>query len=253
MLNIIFVDDLPISTDKAQAAFRAICDRYGITCAITVKNAAESFLACATKQDYDIYVIDIELPDTRGDKLVRAVRAVNPMATIAFLSFYNIYGNIAVGVSVDAYLYKDYDTAEMQEQATILLKKCAAKRQHYRFQTVSGAVDVAVVDILYLVSHHRQIYLHMREGTIYSVYNTSLTALKAEPQFWQFARLNRNYLVNAKNTVEFDRKRNAIWMQDGQRIKSKKDAISDMLMLIVAERWHDYGEINEMDVKNLKK
>ena len=31
MLNIIFVDDLPISTDKAQAAFRAICDRYGIT------------------------------------------------------------------------------------------------------------------------------------------------------------------------------------------------------------------------------
>lgn len=253
MLNIIFVDDLPISTDKAQAAFRAICDRYGITCAITVKNAAESFLACATKQDYDIYVIDIELPDTRGDKLVRAVRAVNPMATIAFLSFYNIYGNIAVGVSVDAYLYKDYDTAEMQEQATILLKKCAAKRQHYRFQTVSGAVDVAVVDILYLVSHHRQIYLHMRDGTIYSVYNTSLTALKAEPQFWQFARLNRSYLVNAKNAVEIDRRHNAIWMQDGQRIKSKKDAISDMLMLIVAERWHDYGEINEMDVKNLKK
>lgn len=253
MLNIIFVDDLPISTDKAQAAFRAICDRYGITCAITVKNAAESFLACATKQDYDIYVIDIELPDTRGDKLVRAVRAVNPMATIAFLSFYNIYGNIAVGVSVDAYLYKDYDTAEMQEQATILLKKCAAKRQHYRFQTITGAVDVAVVDILYLVSHHRQIYLHMRDGTIYSVYNTSLTALKSEQQFWQFARLNRNYLVNAKNAVEIDRRHNAIWMQDGQRIKSKKDAISDMLMLIVAERWHDYGEINEMDVKNLKK
>lgn len=253
MLNIIFVDDLPISTDKAQAAFRAICDRYGITCAITVKNAAESFLACATKQDYDIYVIDIELPDTRGDKLVRAVRAVNPMATIAFLSFYNIYGNIAVGVSVDAYLYKDYDTAEMQEQATILLKKCAAKRQHYRFQTVSGAVDVAVVDILYLVSHHRQIYLHMRDGTIYSVYNTSLTTLKAEPQFWQFSRLNRNYLANAKNAVEIDRRHNAIWMQDGQRIKSKKDTISDMLMLIVAERWHDYGEINEMDVKNLKK
>jgi hypothetical protein len=65
MLNIIFVDDLPISTDKAQAAFVAICDRYGITCAITVKNAAESFLACVAKQDYDIYVIDIELPDTR--------------------------------------------------------------------------------------------------------------------------------------------------------------------------------------------
>ena len=253
MLNIIFVDDLPISTDKAQAAFRAICDRYGITCAITVKNAAESFLACATKQDYDIYVIDIELPDTRGDKLVRAVRAVNPMATIAFLSFYNIYGNIAVGVSVDAYLYKDYDTAEMQEQATILLKKCAAKRQHYRFQTITGAVDVAVVDILYLVSHHRQIYLHMRDGTIYSVYNTSLTALKAEPQFWQFARLNRNYLVNAKNTVEFDRKRNVIWMQDGQRIKSKRETISDMLMLVVAERWHDYGEISEEDVETLQK
>ena len=253
MLNIIFVDDLPVATERAQAAFRAICDRYGITCAITIKDTAEGFLACVAKQDYDIYVIDIELPDTRGDKLVRAVRAVNPMATIAFLSFYNIYGNIAVGVSVDAYLYKDYDTAEMQEQAAILIKKCAAKRQHYRFQTVSGAVDVAVVDILYLVSHHRQIYLHMRDGTIYSVYNTSLTALKAEPQFWQFARLNRNYLVNAKNAVEIDRRHNAIWMQDGQRIKSKKDAISDMLMLIVAERWHDYGEINEMDVKNLKK
>lgn len=110
-----------------------------------------------------------------------------------------------------------------------------------------------MVDILYLVSHHRQIYLHMRDGTIYSVYNTSLTALKAEQQFWQFARLNRNYLVNAKNAVEFDRKRNVIWMQDGQRIRCKKNAISDMLMLVVVEHWHDYGEINEEDVENLQK
>ena len=31
MLNIIFVDDLPVATERAQAAFRAICDRYGIT------------------------------------------------------------------------------------------------------------------------------------------------------------------------------------------------------------------------------
>ena len=93
----------------------------------------------------------------------------------------------------------------------------------------------------------------MRDGTIYSVYNTSLTALKAEQQFWQFARLNRNYLVNAKNAVEFDRKRNVIWMQDGQRIRCKKDAISDILMLVVAEHWHDYGEINEEDVENLQK
>lgn len=93
----------------------------------------------------------------------------------------------------------------------------------------------------------------MRDGTIYSVYNTSLTALKSEQQFWQFARLNRNYLMNAKNAVEFDRKRNVIWMQDGQWIRCKKDAISDILMLVVAEHWHDYGEINEEDVENLQK
>ena len=91
------------------------------------------------------------------------------------------------------------------------------------------------------------------DGTIYSVYNTSLTALKAEQQFWQFARLNRNYLVHAKNAVEFDRKRNVIWMQDGQKIKGKKDAIIDMLMLVAAECWHDYGEINEEDVEALQK
>ena len=93
----------------------------------------------------------------------------------------------------------------------------------------------------------------MRNGTIYSVYNTSLTALKAEQQFWQFARLNRNYLVNAKNAVEIDRRHNVIWMQDGQRIKSKRETISDMLMLVVAERWHDYGEISEEDVETLQK
>lgn len=59
--------------------------------------------------------------------------------------------------------------------------------------------------------------------------------------------------MNAKNAVEFDRKRNVIWMQDGQRIRCKKNAISDMLMLVVAEHWHDYGEINEEDVENLQK
>lgn len=59
--------------------------------------------------------------------------------------------------------------------------------------------------------------------------------------------------MNAKNAVEFDRKRNVIWMQDGQKIKGKKDAIIDMLMLVVAERWHDYGEINEEDVEALQK
>lgn len=54
MLNIIFVDDLPVATERAQAAFRAICDRYGITCAITVKNAAESFLAWAEPQNFSV-------------------------------------------------------------------------------------------------------------------------------------------------------------------------------------------------------
>lgn len=56
-----------------------------------------------------------------------------------------------------------------------------------------------------------------------------------------------------KNAVEFDRKRNVIWMQDGQKIKGKKDAIIDMLMLVAAECWHDYGEINEEDVEALQK
>ena len=50
MLNIIFVDDLPVATERAQAAFRAICDRYGIT----VKNAAESFLAWAEPQNFSV-------------------------------------------------------------------------------------------------------------------------------------------------------------------------------------------------------
>ena len=57
MVSIIFVDDMPESTDKAQAAFRAVCDRHGISCAITSTTTAESFLACVAKHDYDVYVI----------------------------------------------------------------------------------------------------------------------------------------------------------------------------------------------------
>jgi len=54
MLNIIFVDDLPVATERAQAAFRAICDRYGITCTITVKDTTEGFLAWAEPQNFSV-------------------------------------------------------------------------------------------------------------------------------------------------------------------------------------------------------
>lgn len=183
MVSIIFVDDMPESTDKAQAAFRAVCDRHGISCAITSTTTAEGFLACVAKHDYDVYVIDIELPETRGDRLVRAVRGINPLATIAFLSFHVGHGNIAVQLNVDAYLYKVYEMREMQRQVEILLKKCASKRQHYRFHTATDVVDIAVNDILYIASYHRSVYVHMRDGTVHNVYHVTLTGLQEQPHF----------------------------------------------------------------------
>lgn len=253
MISIIFVDDLPISTKRAQEAFRAVSDRYGITCAITVTDTVEGFLACVARQDYDIYIIDIDLPETRGDKLIQAVRAINPLATIAFLSFYNSYGNMAVDNHIDAYLYKTYDDNDMKECATKLLKKCATKRQHYRFRTVSGVVDVAITDILYIASNRRSIYVHMRDGAIFNVYNETLKGLHEQTHFWQFVRVSRGLLVNIKNMVEIDTNNNMIWMCNGESLKGNSRATHDFLLAMQAEIRHNREGITHLDVDTLKK
>lgn len=253
MVSIIFVDDMPESTDKAQAAFRAVCDRHGISCAITSTTTAESFLACVAKHDYDVYVIDIELPETRGDRLVRAVRGINPLATIAFLSFHVGHGNIAVQLNVDAYLYKVYEMREMQRQVEILLKKCASKRQHYRFHTATDVVDIAVNDILYIASYHRNVYVHMRDGTVHNVYHVTLTGLQEQPHFFQFEKISRSLLVNADAVTEVNWKANAMWLSNGERLRCSSSARRKIIEKMSEADQRDGHEMSDTEVDTLRK
>jgi CheY-like chemotaxis protein len=121
--RILHVDDHQ-DTRLMMAALLQDCG-YGV---LTAGSVAEGF-ELAKEIDFDLYILDVRLPDGTGVELCRKLRELRP--TIPIL-YYSAYGNEedhenALAVCGDAYLKKPVCIADIESSIAQLLAKRGEK------------------------------------------------------------------------------------------------------------------------------
>lgn len=81
-------------------------------------------IALISKEDFDIVICDIKMPDMRGEEVIKRIKTLRPAARIIVItgSVSNLSDPLIPGVRVNGHLIKPFGIDEIRELADKVLK-----------------------------------------------------------------------------------------------------------------------------------
>lgn len=157
---------------------------------------------------YDIYILDVEMPDLNGMDVAKRIREYQPNAALIFLSSHLSYATEGYKVQAMRYVSKldlDHALPEVLEQAVAALEKTDTRSiivQHYQNYT-----RILHKDILYVQKMQRSIQIVTdRQGNFKD--NRGIKELFSEIDDPRFIFTDRAYFVN----LDYVQELNGSWL-----------------------------------------
>ena len=147
------------------------------------------------KPDYDVLLMDIEMPKLSGMDAARQVRALDPAVMILFVTNMAQYAIEGYSVQAKAYLLKPLNyygfALEMQSAIASLQRRGT---EYLLLSTDDGIVKVPESHIIYIETDGHDLLFH----GLNEVYRTRMSMKEADQRFSgrSFARSSVSYLVN---------------------------------------------------------
>ena len=175
---------------------------------------AKSFLFdYGEEKDYDILLLDIEMPQISGIELAKTVRRDNSTVQIIFVTGYYDYFSDGFDVSALHYLIKP-----VNERKLFPVLDKAADNLNYRqrsvlLTTADADIKVSLADITYVESENVYVVVHTVGGN----YRTRISLAKfAEQLDDTFIKVHRSFVVGLKYIKKIAR--NEITMLNGDTV-----------------------------------
>ncbi len=150
------------------------------------------------RPEYDILLLDIEMPQVGGLEAAHAIRETDPDVIIVFVT--NMAQYAIKGYEVDAlsFLLKPVPYFSLEHELDRSLSRLRAREDESLVVTVGGSLmRIDLADIVYLESVRHRIIVHTRTDEV--SFTGTLKVLEAELAGKGFYRSNNPYLVNLRH------------------------------------------------------
>lgn len=175
---------------------------------------AKAFLFDYEEQkDFDILLLDVEMPGISGTELARSVRRENTAVQIIFVTGYYEYFSDGFDVSALHYLIKPVDAGKLCRVLEKAAENLTFRQRSVLISTAEGEIKVPLADVLYVEAEKAYVNVHTVQGN----YRTRMALGKfAEQLDDTFFKVHRSYVAG----LRFVRKitRNDITMTNGDVI-----------------------------------
>lgn len=153
------------------------------------------------KIQYDIFFLDVDMPEMKGTQVAKEIRKMYPDAVICFITAFEEYAYEAFQAEALGYLVKPVKYADLRH----MLNRCAiqvqytkdAKEAELRYievKTKRGTNIICVDDILYIEKRRNQCVFHLEDGE-FVCYNT-LAGVYEKLNKSMFYFVHQGYIVN---------------------------------------------------------
>lgn len=161
--------------------------------------SGHKLLAATRDHHFDIFILDIILPEMDGIALAKSLRENDKECLIIFLSTSSDYALKSYEVNAFQYLLKPLDPkklcAILDEIFPLLLRR---QTKRIMVTTPKGITTVKVYDITFVEHFSHVLYIHLKNADTIPTANSTLSLSDLESQLDQiiFLRPHRGFLVN---------------------------------------------------------
>lgn len=233
MVKIALCDDDSLFVGKLTGLIQAQLKNKDETPAITsYTNPIALAAALADGERYDVFILDVEMPEMDGITLARQIRNYQPNAALFFLSSHLSYAPEGYKVEAMRYVSKlDLENAlpEALEQAVKNIERIDSNSLAVR--RYKNLTRILYKDILYVCKLQRSVQIITeRQGNIKD--NRGIKELFNEINDPRFIFTDRAYFINLDYAQELD----GSWMvmTDGARIPISRPMMQNVKKTIIA-------------------
>lgn len=157
---------------------------------------AKSFLFdYSDEKDFDILLLDIEMPGINGIELAKTVRCENAMVQIVFITGYYEYFSDGFDVSALHYLLKPADEGKLCAVLDKAADHLAYRQRCVLLSTSEGDIKVPLADILYVEAQNVHVIIH----TVHGSYRIRMSLGRFLEQLDEtFFKVHRSFVVGLK-------------------------------------------------------
>lgn len=191
-------------------------------------DAKAFFFDYGEQKDFDILLLDVEMPEISGTELARRVRKENRAVQIVFITGYYEYFSDGFDVSALHYLIKPVDEGKLFPVLEKAVENLAWRQRSVLISTQGGEIKILLADILYAEAEKSYVKVYTTQGS----YRTRMTLGKFGARLDNtFFKVHRSYLAGLKYIKKITR--TDITMSNGDRIPVSRglyDEVHEALM-----------------------
>lgn len=169
--------------------------RCHLTKLIPYVNAKAFLFDYEDQKDFDILLLDVEMPEISGIELAKIVRRESQSVQIIFITGYYEYFSDGFDVSALHYLIKPVDADKLFPVLDRAVKHLTERERAILISTAEGEFKVPLSNILYLEAQKAYVVIH----TVTSDYRMRVALTRFTEQLdGTFFKVHRSYVVSLK-------------------------------------------------------
>ena len=167
-------------------------------------SSAKSFLFdYESEKDFDILLLDIEMPEINGIKLAKTVRKENHSLQIIFITGFYDYFSDDFDVSALHYLIKPVDEGKLFPVLDKAINNLKYRQRSVLINTQDADIKIPLSDIIYIEAENVFINIH----TVNGVYRTRTPLTKFyENLDDSFLKVHRSFIVSLSYVKKITKK-----------------------------------------------
>lgn len=154
------------------------------------------------KEFFDVFFLDIDMPDINGIELGKAIRQQNANAFIVFVTAYPQFAIEAFDCEAFHYLLKPIDEHKCGRVLSSLVHKYKRKNKFHLIKIKNQTIRVNANDIYYIEYCRRHVIYHLKDKEYEAV--GKFSDVYEDLRDFGFYQVHQGYIVNMDKIVSFD-------------------------------------------------
>ena len=232
MLNIAICDDDALILSKVEELVGVFFRTHCIEIKMQSYQSSENLTYdLQDGLDYDLFLLDIEMPGIDGRELAKSIHNNMPAAKVIFITSHLEYAVEAYEFSIFRYIPKTAIEEKLSAALNDFYKLYRLERnEFYTIQVKNYVEQLSYRDILYILKEGKYAVFHLANGRTNSVRKTLAQVFKEiNKDYFYFA--DRGCIVNLANVIGMNE--NGILFSDNQRLAISKASISDFKTILL--------------------